>query len=133
MTSARRFWLAVVVVASVLGVQFIATGQPLSKGPTSYLPVVEDKLDDVIKRMQNDKPAIAKRQQELLGERYDLADHSAKGVTMSRGKAVQEGVRVKLTGKTTWDELAKLSAEDIREKGMWPKGFLPLPHPNHAE
>ena len=30
----------------------------------------------------------------LLGERYDLADRPAPGVTMSRGKPVQEGVRV---------------------------------------
>ena len=26
-----------------------------------------------------------------------------------------------------------MSPEQIREKGVWPKGFLPLPHPNQAE
>ena len=26
-----------------------------------------------------------------------------------------------------------MTPEEIREKGLWPKGFLPLPHPNHAE
>ena len=26
-----------------------------------------------------------------------------------------------------------MTPEQIREKGLWPKGFLPLPHPNHAE
>ena len=37
-----------------------------------------------------------KRQQALLAERYDLANRPAPGVTMSRGKPVQDGVRVKL-------------------------------------
>jgi cytochrome c peroxidase len=52
---------------------------------------------------------------------------------MSRGKAVQGGVRVKLPTGTTWDDLAKMSPGEVRESGKWPKGFLPLPHPNQAE
>src|SRR4030095_4026294 len=27
--------------------------------------------------------------------------------------------------------LAGLNSNDIRERGLFPKGFLPLPHPNH--
>ena len=52
---------------------------------------------------------------------------------MSRGKPVQEGVRVKLPAGTTWEKLAAMSPDEIREKGLFPKGFLPLPHPNHPE
>jgi cytochrome c peroxidase len=26
-----------------------------------------------------------------------------------------------------------MSSEEIRRRDLWPKGFLPLPHPNHAE
>jgi cytochrome c peroxidase len=52
---------------------------------------------------------------------------------MSRGKAVQEGVRVKLPAGVSWRELAAMTPEEIRAKRLWPKGFLPLPHPNHAE
>jgi cytochrome c peroxidase len=53
---------------------------------------------------------------------------------MARGKAVQEGVRAKLSeGAKSWQDLAVMSPETIREKRLWPKGFLPLPHPNHAE
>jgi cytochrome c peroxidase len=29
--------------------------------------------------------------------------------------------------------LAAMSLEEIREKDLWPQGFLPLPHPNHPE
>src|SRR5215472_17208565 len=52
---------------------------------------------------------------------------------MSRGKPVQGGVRVKLPSGTSWDELAGLSSDQIRDRNLFPCGFLPLPHPNHAE
>jgi hypothetical protein len=48
------------------------------------------------RRLASEKPKFAERQKNLLAERYDLADRPAAGVTMSRGKAVQDGVRVKL-------------------------------------
>ncbi len=83
------------------------------------------------KRLQRDKPAFAKRHQELLTERYDLSDRPATGVTMSRGKAVQAGVRVKLPQNATWEQLAEMSPEDIKSKDLWPAGFYPLPHPHH--
>ena len=73
------------------------------------------------------------RQMDLLNERYDLSDHPAQGVTMSRGKPIQEGVRVKLPQGVTWDKLAAMTPEEIREKDLFPAGFLPLPHPNHPE
>jgi cytochrome c peroxidase len=70
---------------------------------------------------------------DLLDERYDLSDRPAKNVVMDRTKPVQEGVRVTLPPGVTWNELASDSAEQIREKGTFPKGFLPLPHANHPE
>jgi cytochrome c peroxidase len=73
------------------------------------------------------------RQMELLKMRYDLSDRPVKGVTMTKGKPIQEGVRVKLPKDMTWEKLGAMSPDDIREKGLWPAGFLPLPHPNHPE
>ena len=62
--------------------------------PSSYAPVdLHEDFDQVVARMEKAKPAIEKRQADLLKERYDLADRPAKGVTMSRGKPIQEGVR----------------------------------------
>lgn len=102
--------------------------------PSSYAPVVmTESFPDTMKRMRADKPAVLQRQKALLGERYDLSDRRAGGVAMSRGKPVQEGVRVKLHGGLTWERLAALSPEEIRERDLWPRGFLPLPHPNHPE
>lgn len=103
--------------------------------PTSYSPVVmKESFADTVKRMEAAKPEIAKKHQELLEDRYDLSDRPADGVTMSRGKPIQEGIRVKLPeGVESWEELAEMSPQEIREKGLWPKGFLPLSHPNHPE
>jgi cytochrome c peroxidase len=91
----------------------------------------EEDVNTLVKRLQKEKPGFAKRQRELLAERYDLADRPAKGVTMSRGKPVQEGVRVKLPKGVSWEQLAALTPEEIKAKDLWPAGFFPLPHPHH--
>ena len=52
---------------------------------------------------------------------------------MGRKKPAQEGVRVKLPEDVTWDKLASMSPDAIRQKKLWPEGFYPLPHPNHGE
>lgn len=107
---------------------------PKSKPPSSYLPVTPDEpLSSVIKRMEADKPVLAKRQSELLQERYDLTDRPSKNTKMSRGKLIQDGVRVRLPEGMTWEKLTKLSPTEIRDQKKFPIGFLPLPHPNHPE
>jgi cytochrome c peroxidase len=93
-------------------------------------PVPED-FSTLTKRLQADKPTFAQRQQAMLAERYDLADRPAAEATMSRGKPVQDGVRVKLPSGTSWEALAALSPEEVKERQLWPAGFLPLPHPHH--
>jgi len=109
------------------------TGSPPGPSKSSYLPVIEERFPTVMARMSGAKAAVMQRQMALLAERYDLSDRPATGVTMGRGKAVQEGVRVKLPAGATWDALAKMTPEEIRDKGLYPAGFMPLPHPNHPE
>lgn len=91
----------------------------------------DEDFSALTKRLQAEKPKFEQRQQALLAARYDLADRPAKSITMSRGKPVQEGVRVKLPKGMSWEKLAALSPEEIKEKQLWPAGFLPLPHPHH--
>ncbi|HEX2678414.1 MAG TPA: cytochrome B6 [Polyangiales bacterium] len=80
-----------------------------------------------------EKPIAMQRQLELLMERYDLADRPSK-LKMSGGtKAVQRGVRAKLAAGLTWDSLAAMSPEEIRDQDLFPHGFLPLPHPKQPE
>ena len=107
--------------------------EPQQKG-TSYAPVdLKEDIAAVIARMKAAKSEVMKRQTDLLKERYDLGNRPSKGVTMSRGKPIQEGVRVSLPRGMTWDKLQAMSPEEITEKDAFPGGFLPLPHPNHPE
>ena len=101
----------------------LAVGTPAAAADEADFPTT-------VKRLQAEKPKFAKRQQSLLAERYDLSDRPAKGVTMSRGKPIQEGVRVKLPAGTTWEKLAGMTPAEIKQQGAWPAGFLPLPHPH---
>ncbi|MEN6458657.1 MAG: cytochrome B6 [Thermoguttaceae bacterium] len=103
--------------------------------PSSYAPVVmQESFDKAVAKMSAAKPEIMARQMKLLEERYDLSDRPAKGVAMSRGTPIQEGVRAKLPADVkSWEDLAAMTPEEIRQKGLWPQGFLPLPHPNHPE
>jgi len=101
---------------------------------SSYMPVdIKEPFAKTMARMKAAKPEVMKRQMDLLKERYDLSNRPAKGVTMSGGKAVQEGVRAKLPKGMTWEKLANMTPEEIRKEDLWPIGFLPLPHPNHRE
>lgn len=91
----------------------------------------EEGFDALVQRTRQEKPTFATRQKNLLAERYDLANTPAPGVTMSKGKPVQGGVRVKLPAGVTWDQLAAMTPEEIETKDLWPAGFYPLPHPHH--
>jgi cytochrome c peroxidase len=112
----------------------VTGAEEAQKKPSSYARVViEEDFAAIMARMQAAKPEVMQRQKDLLEARYDLSDRPARGVTMSRGKPVQEGVRARLPEGMTWEKLAAMSPAEIREKDLFPKGFLPLPHPNHPE
>jgi cytochrome c peroxidase len=120
-----------VMIVIVLGIPYAQ--EPKQKG-TSYSPVdIREEFATIMARMKAAKPEVMKRQMGLLHERYDLANRPAKNVTMSRGKLIQEGVRARLPQGMSWEKLQAMSPEEIREKGAFPAGFFPLPHPNHTE
>jgi cytochrome c peroxidase len=108
--------------------------QQAQRGATSYMPVdIKEPFPSIMERFKAAKPAIQARQADLLADRYDLSNRPAAGVTMSRGKPVQEGVRAKLPAGTSWDQLTGISPTQISDQNLFPKGFYPLPHPNHPE
>ncbi len=137
----RGTWKAAAAAAGlmIIGIAIGTVGARAQTGPkpdpppSSYLPVIEEDFGAVLTRMSGAKAAIMKRQMDLLGARYDLSDRPAAGATMSRGKPLQDGVRVKLPAGATWDALGKMTPTEIRDKGVYPPGFMPLPHPNHPE
>src|SRR5262249_51027766 len=96
-TRHRVLVLAIAIAAlTVLGVS-----QAQDKKPEDFASVMA--------RFKAEKPEVMKRQMALLQERYDLGNHPAEGVTMTRGKPVQGGVRIKLPNGATWDKLASMS------------------------
>ena len=134
MRAHRGFTIGLAAVAlGVVGMLAGALGARAQSPASSYLPVTEEDFTTVLARMRAAKAAVMKRQMDLLGARYDLSDRPAAGVTMSRGKAVQDGVRVRLPAGATWETLGKLAPEEIRAQRLYPAGFMPLPHPNQPE
>lgn len=103
-------------------------------GGTSYLPVDQtESFESMRARLVAEKADVAAKAQAVLENRYDLSDRPVAGVTMSKGKPVQGGVRVKLADGMTWESLAALGADEIRERDLFPQGFLPLSHPKQKE
>jgi cytochrome c peroxidase len=109
----------------------IVSGAALLVCGAAALPIAAEDFAALVSRLRAEKPTFARRHQTLLSERYDLSDRPAQGVTMARGKPVQEGVRVKLPRDMTWERLAAMTPEEIKSRNLWPAGFYPLPHPHH--
>jgi cytochrome c peroxidase len=121
-------------MSGVLAIGFGGLLAQDGKQASSYMPVdIHETFSAIFSRMTAAKPEISRRHEALLEERYDLSDQPAPGSTMSRSKPLQQGVRVKLPAGVTWDQLAKMTPEQIKERAVFPAGFEPLPHPNHPE
>ena len=124
--------MRVAIIAGLLltmTIGFAARGADPLPPDATYRPLPTVPPSVVRKNDEAAKPMVTQRQQALLRERYDLANRPMPGVLMSGGrKAVQDGVRVKLKPGTSWDDLANLTAEEIRDRDLLPGGFRPLPH-----
>lgn len=125
-------------LALVAAAVFTATAQDrariLERGETSYSPVaIEEEFASIRRRLSAEKQDVMRGQQELLEARYDLADRPAQGPTMTKGKPLQAGVRVKLPQGVTWQALAAMPPDEVKRKGVFPAGFTALPHVKHDE
>jgi cytochrome c peroxidase len=122
---ARRMWLAGLFA---LGFVSLSLSDPLPPEST-YRPLPTLPLDVVRRNDEAAKQAVQRRQQNLLTQRYDLSNRPIRGVMMSGGrKPVQGGVRVKLQSGMTWEQLAQMTPDEIRDRNLLPQGLLPLPH-----
>ena len=86
---------------------------------------------DMMKEDLAAKDGIMQRQKKLLEERYDLSPRPDPQVKMTRGKPIPVGPTARLGEGVTWESLAAMTPDEVRDKGVFPKGYLPLPHPNH--
>jgi hypothetical protein len=129
MKNARRFliWFPFVAGAFFLGSVF-SSGQ--QKKESSYSSVIEEPFEKVMAQDKAQKATVMKRHMNLLNERYDLSKNVTTEVTMSGGKPLPVGPTAKLKSGLTWEKLAGMTPDKIKEEGVFP--YLPLPHPSHA-
>ncbi len=138
----ERNWHAPAVWATLALLAMLAfalsgnAGQAQEQVRSSYdqiAPVLTGKetLQAVQKKDKADKPAVMARQKKLLEERYDLSSRTDKSITMTRGKPIPVGPTARLPEGATWASLGAMPAAEIRDKDLFPKGYLPLPHPKH--
>ena len=117
-----RKLLAGVAAAAVIIALGSAYAQQGPRGKTSYMPVdITEPFSSIFARLSAQKPEVTREHMAVINERYDLSNRPAAGVTMDRTKPVQEGVRVKLVSGTTWDSLAAMTPEQIRDRNLFPK------------
>ncbi len=132
MAACGRFWLLLTTAGALAAGLTLAHAQQGPRGKSSYMQVdIAEPFSTIMSRLSAQKPAVEREHMAVLNERYDLSNRPAAGVTMDRTKPVQEGVRIKLAAGTTWDSLAGMTPEQIRDRNLFPPGFFPLPHPKH--
>lgn len=138
MTSTRIKLYLVLIVVVLFGAGKIILGpavdaQEDAKKPaaakTSYMPVIEEPFNVVVQRDKAGKAKVMAEHQKFLESHYDLSRRVDPNVTMTRGKAIPVGPTAKLSRGITWDQIGKMSPQELREKNLFP--YLPLPHPNH--
>jgi cytochrome c peroxidase len=73
------------------------------------------------------KAGVMDAQRRLLESRYNLQPQLDPSAKMSRGKPLTVGPTAKLAQGMTWERLASLRAEEIRQRDLFP--YAALPHP----
>lgn len=76
------------------------------------------------------KPKVMEEQRQLLEKRYNLTPKLDAEAKMSRGKPLAVGPTARLPKDSTWDDLAKMTPDQIKKDATFP--YPPLVHPKHA-
>src|SRR6185436_18878934 len=100
----------------------------LAEGPPRKLPESASKqFVATIQKLADRRPALTKRANDLLAQRYDLSGKTDPSFRMSGGKKlVPVGPTARLKG-ISWEDLATLPADEIKKRGVFPYAPLPLP------
>ncbi len=107
-----------------------AEAQNPKEQKSSFMPVIEEPFDVVMKRDKANKPRVMAAAKRLLESRYDLTAHTDPSVKMTHGKPLAVGPTARVKNGVTWEQLGRMSPDEIRAKGLFP--YLPLPHVEHA-
>jgi cytochrome c peroxidase len=86
--------------------------------------------DEVKAKESAAKAGVMEAHRKYLESRYDLTPKFDPEAKMSRGKPVPMGPTAKLADGMSFEELGKLSSDEIKQRGAFP--YPALPHPLHA-
>ncbi len=123
--------LSIITVILVAGVVIAATPLP---GPvaSNTTPLASPAFVQEMNRLIQAKPAIMKKANDILKQRYDLSGKTDPNVRMSGGrKAVPVGPTARLAKGITWASLEAMPPPEIKQRNLFP--YLPLPHPLEPE
>jgi cytochrome c peroxidase len=87
-------------------------------------------FEEVMKKETAQRPGVMAAHRKLLESRYDLTPKLDPEAKMSRGKPLPVGPTARLPEGTTFEDLAELAPEEIKERGIFP--YPSLPHPLHT-
>ena len=87
-------------------------------------------FDEVMQADVAAKPQVMAAQRHLLEQRYHLQPHVDTQVTMSRGKPIPIGPTARLAQGRTWEALATMTPDAIRDANAFP--YPALPHPKQT-
>jgi hypothetical protein len=135
-----KVMVLLVIVSGMLGLLALSPGRsvqsqsqqpkPQDQKQSSYIfPVAEEPFDVVRARDKAGKPRVMAAHQRLLEQRYDLRPHVDENVRMTRGKPIPVGPTARLKSGVTWEQLGRMSPDEIKQRDLFP--YLPLPHVNH--
>ena len=128
MTRSKRTKIVVTLIFMGMGAATTLVSPQARAQQSSFGGVVEEPFAVVLKRDKAAKARVMAEHQKLLEARYDLSRRVDPDVKMTRGKPIPVGPTARLKG-VTWEQLGKMSPDEIKEKGVFP--YLPLPHINH--
>lgn len=127
----RRLGLPGVCILLIAGVGAAVVVAQQGKVVSSYGPTNQDVTFEQIKAARMAvKAERAREHANLLNSRYDLTKKTSAEVRMSGGKPIPVGPTARLQG-ASWEQLDKMTADQIKEKGLFP--YKPLPFADHAE
>ena len=125
-----KLLIGIVFVLAAAASLLIATSagaqdRPKPAPPSPFAPVIEEPFDVVLKRDKANKPRVMAAAMRLLEERYDLTRRVDANTKMTRGKPVPVGPTARLKGGVTWEQLGRMSPDEIRDKNLFPIFLCP--------
>ncbi len=99
------------------------------RGVSSFgSPILPMRFDQWLDFHRKQKPKLMEDVRKYMNSRYDFSGAPMPGAYMSAGKPVMQGPVARLPGGTnTFEELAAMSAAEIRQRDLFP--YKPLAHP----